>query len=91
MKFYNDIKTVAKNGQICLGKELAGQVVQITKNPDHTITIIPVIIVPTNEKWLIADNGLQRLDKSLKWMESTGRRTDNAEEIINQFGQLDDE
>jgi hypothetical protein len=80
----NDIKTVAKNGQISLGKEFAGKKIQIIKNTNNTITIIPVLVIPENEMWLYAGDNLQRLDKSIEWVESNSRK-DNFNEIIARF------
>jgi hypothetical protein len=85
MKSGNSIKKVAKNGQICLGKDFAGQTVQVTKNPDHSITIIPVVVIPSNEQWLLKDNGIQRLNKSIEWAESHKRNTKNTQVILNQL------
>ncbi len=87
MKSHNDIKVVAKNGQICLGKDFAGQTVQITKNPDHSITIVPVLVLPATEQWLLNNNGIERLNNALKWSESHKRNSSTTESIIDRLEQ----
>jgi len=74
------IKLVGINGQICLGKEYAGKQIQISKLHDGTLLIKPGTFVPDNEKWIHTKENSERIDKAIKWAESTTRH-DNFDEI----------
>ena len=73
------------HGQITIGKELAGQQVQIEKQDNGTFLIKKGQFIPDNEKWLYRDNNLEKLMKAVEWSENNPRRTDNFEEIMNKL------
>jgi hypothetical protein len=83
------IKTVAKNGQISLGKKFAGKQIQVYEEDDGTIIIKTVVVVPENELWLYRGDSIERLDKAIAWAESTPRRN-NFEEIIAKVENVQD-
>ncbi len=84
MSTVDNIRVVTKNGQISLGKKFAGKTIQIIENDNHTLTIIPVIVIPENEKWLYMNNNMEKIDKSIEWAESNDR-VDNCIEIIQKI------
>lgn len=74
------IKQVGANGQIALGKEYAGQQVQVSKLDDGSLIIKKGRFVPDNEKWLHDGDNLERVKEAIKWATKHERR-DNFEEI----------
>lgn len=81
MKAINPIRTVAKNGQISLGRKFAGRQVQMSELEDGTLMIRPVVAIPENELWLYKDNNIARIKKSLEWIKSNPRQ-DNFDKIV---------
>jgi hypothetical protein len=76
------IKQVGHNGQISLGKEYAGKQIQISKLEDGTLIVKPGQFIPDSERWLYTARNEEKLDKAIKWAESTARR-DNFDDIAN--------
>ena len=74
------IKRVGANGQISLGKEYAGQQIQISKLNQDTIMIKSGRFIPDDEKWLYSQQNIMTLKKAIEWAESSIRR-DNFNEI----------
>lgn len=81
MKEQQTIKTVAKNGQISLGKKFAGKQIQILEQEDGTLIIKRVVAIPESELWLYKGDNIQRITKSLEWIASNSRK-DNFDEIV---------
>lgn len=59
------LKTVGPNGQISLGKHLAGRQVQVEEYEDGSIRILPGVFVPDNERWLLRSDVGADLDSAL--------------------------
>lgn len=75
------LKHVGAKGQICIGKEYAGKQIQISKLDDGTLLIKPGQFIPDNERWLLKDDNLHRLEQSVKWAKNH-KRENNFEEIM---------
>lgn len=75
------IKSVGSNGQISLGRKYAGRQVSLIENADGTIILKPGKFIPDSEMWLYKGNGEKRIDKALKWVE-TSSREDNYDEVV---------
>ena len=78
------IRVVAKNGQISLGKKFAGKQIQIFQQDDTTLIIKTVVVIPESELWLYKADNMNKIDKSIEWVESNPRR-DNFDEIIEKI------
>jgi len=74
------IKRVGTNGQISLGKEYAGQQIQISKLNNKTMLIKSGSFIPDDEKWLYSRKNTATLENAIQWTENNERR-DNFDEI----------
>lgn len=64
------LTTVGNNGQISIGKELAGREVLIEKYPDGRIIISPGTFVPDHQKAFFTPQANERLAEFDEWAES---------------------
>ena len=78
------VKNVGSNGQISLGKKFAGKQLSLVELEDGSILLKPGRFIPDNEIWLYKQNGEERLDKALKWYE-TSKLKDNYKEIAKKI------
>jgi len=53
----------------------------MNKENNSNLLVQPDKFIPDSEKWLYAENNIERLDKAIKWAESNPRR-DNFDEIV---------
>lgn len=67
LKYAPVLKTVGKSGQISLGKEFAGQQVQVEMREAGVWIIRTVAVVPTNELWLHSPEVSAALNRAVKW------------------------
>jgi hypothetical protein len=61
------IKTIGANGQISLGKHLAGRQVLVEEQEPGVWLIRTATVVPDNELWLHAPRAAAALDNALAW------------------------
>lgn len=85
----NPIRVVAANGQISLGKKFAGKQMQIFQQDDSTFILKSVLVIPESELWLYKADNINKIDKSIEWIESNPRR-DNFDEIIEKLDHVKD-
>jgi hypothetical protein len=85
----NPIRVVAANGQISLGKKFAGMQMQIFQQDDNTFILKSVLVIPENELWLYKADNINKINKSIEWIESNPRR-DNFDEIIEEIEHVKD-
>lgn len=80
------IKKVGMNGQISIGKEYAGQQVEIIKSPNGTLLITPGEFIPSSDLFLYKDNNEEKLMQALAESEKTPRKENFAEieKLINE-------
>lgn len=64
------LTTVGNNGQISIGKELAGREVLIEKYPDGRIVISPGTFVPDHQQTFFTPEADKRLAEFGEWAES---------------------
>ena len=84
----HQVKVVGLNGQISLGKALAGKMVSIDQVDKNTWVIRTGEFIPDSQKWLKEDDNMNKLDKALEVAAKTPTRSDNAAEIINKIERL---
>lgn len=61
------IKQVGANGQISLGKEFAGQTVQVEQSEPGVWLVRTVMVIPTNEAYLHTPEARESLQNALGW------------------------
>jgi hypothetical protein len=74
------IRLVTATGQVSIGREIAGQEVQVIRQDRNTWIIKRGQFIPDSERWLYRDNNLEKLMKGVEWSENNPRR-DNFKEI----------
>ncbi len=79
-----EIKTVAKNGQIVIGRRFAGKKVQINELDDGSLIVRAIAVIPENELWLYKGDNIDRINKSLEWIKANPRK-DNFDEIVTKM------
>lgn len=67
LKYAPVLKTVGKSGQISLGKEFAGQHVQVEMREIGVWAIRTVVVVPTSELWLHNPEVSAALSRAVRW------------------------
>ena len=75
------IKTVGKNGQISLGKSLAGVDFIMEIQPDGDILLKRTVVVPMNERWLHEPAMKKKLAQADEWMQNNPVKASNLDEI----------
>ena len=83
----HQVKVVGINGQISIGKDLAGKMVVIDQLDEGTWIIKTGEFIPDSEKWLYQGNSISKLEKALDWSEKNPP-IDNFNEFA---GNIDDE
>jgi hypothetical protein len=80
MKKEIEVRKVNMHGQITIGKELAGQQVQIEKQNNGTFLITKGQFIPESERWLHQGDNIESLHRAI--VESKSKPlSDNFEEI----------
>lgn len=79
-----DVKIVGVNGQLSIGKEYAGQQVQLLKQNDGTLIIKKGKFIPDNEMWLYKDDNLTKLERAVKSAKKQ-KRLNNFEELAQKL------
>jgi hypothetical protein len=75
------IKTIGRSGQISLGKENAGRMVQVEELEEGVWMIKAGQFIPDNERWLHEPEVKARLDRAIAWAESTERAETDLDEL----------
>lgn len=75
------IKTIGRSGQISLGKEHAGRMVQVEELEKGVWVIKAGQFIPDNERWLHEPEVKARLDRAIAWAESTERAETDLDEL----------
>ncbi len=63
------LKMVGNSGQLSLGKQYAGRYFEIETQPDGTILLKPMRVIPEADAWLYEPAMRERLAEANAWME----------------------
>ena len=63
----SSIRTIGANGQISLGKHLAGRQVLVEEQEPGVWLIRTATVVPDNERWIQAPKAAADLEQALAW------------------------
>lgn len=61
------LKQVGANGQISLGKEFAGQTVQVEQSEPGVWVVKTVVVIPTNEMYLHQPETYAGVQRAMTW------------------------
>lgn len=62
-----EIKTVGKSGQISLGKGFAGKTLRLQRQPDGSILLTPVAVIPESQLWTLQEPHRSAIERGLAW------------------------
>ena len=76
------VKVIGANGQIYLGKRLAGKMVLIEQVTEDTWILKPGTFVPDSEQWIHQPPHQEKLDRAIAWA-ANNQPQDNFEAFIS--------
>lgn len=76
------LKVVSANGQISLGKEFAGQQVQVEMREPGVWLFRSVVVVPTNELWLHTPASSTSLERAVAWAQANPARESDLTALL---------
>jgi hypothetical protein len=86
MKSKNKILSVQANGQVCLGKAFAGEMLQMEVIDGGRIVLTPVTIRPKHHQTFFTPEANAQLEKFKAWRaEKSTPETGSAEEVLTRL------
>ncbi len=79
------VKTIGTNGQISLGKHLAGRQVLVEEQEPGVWLIRTATVVPDNERWLQQPRARSDLAAALAWAAANPPDDSNADALMAQL------
>ena len=76
------VKVVGSSGQVSLGKEFAGQQVQIEQREPGVWLVRKVVVVPQNEVWLHDPRVQQDLLAAATWAQANPPQETDADALL---------
>jgi hypothetical protein len=67
----NEIKSVGKSGQISLGKRYAGKTFSVRHQPDGSLLLTAVAMVPESQLWTLREPDRGSIVRGMAWAAST--------------------
>ena len=77
-----EIKVVGKSGQISLGKGYAGKTLRVERQPDGSIVLTAVVMVPESQLWTLENPDRSRIARGLEWAAKTRARETDLDALI---------
>lgn len=79
------VKVVGANGQISLGKQLAGRQVLIEEQEPGVWLIRTATVIPDNERWLHEEPTASALHEALDWAQAHPPSDDQADNTLKRL------
>lgn len=67
----SEFKVVGRSGQISLGKRYAGKTLRVERQPDGTIVLTAVAMVPERHLWTTREPHRSRIAEGMEWAART--------------------
>jgi hypothetical protein len=80
------VKVVGSSGQISIGKEFAGQQVQIEQREPGVWLVRAVVVVPQNEVWAHQSYVQRDLQAAVAWAQSNPPQETDADAFFQRLG-----
>ncbi len=77
-----EIKVVGKSGQISLGKSYAGKTLRVERQPDGSIVLTAVVMVPEGQLWTLEEPDRSRIGRGLAWAAETKAQETDIDGLI---------
>ena len=75
------LKMVGTSGQLSLGKKYAGQYFEVEQQPDGTVLLRPMKVVPHAEAWVHEPAMRDQLRRADAWLRSSPRAETKLDEL----------
>ena len=76
------VKTIGASGQICLGKEFAGQTVLVEEDREAGVWIVKRgSFIPDSERWLHAPAIKAEIDEALDYLDANPPKETDLDEL----------
>jgi hypothetical protein len=82
----NAIKTVGKSGQISLGKSYAGKTLRIRRQPDGSILLTPVAVIPESQLWTLEEPHRSAIERGMAWAAENPPAESDLDELLARQG-----
>jgi hypothetical protein len=79
---HGNIRTIGANGQISLGKHLAGRQVLVEEQEPGVWLIRTATVVPDNERWLHSPQAATDLERALAWAHDNKPNDDDIDTAL---------
>lgn len=80
------LKMVGASGQVSLGKQYGGRYFEMEVEPDGTIVLKPVRVIPEADAWLYTPEMRERLAVADAWMAENPPRETDLEQLAARAG-----
>ena len=78
----NEIKTVGKSGQISLGKNYAGKTLRMRRQPDGSILLTPVAVIPESQLWTLQEPHRSAIERGMAWAADNPPAETDLDELL---------
>ena len=82
----NHLKTVGKSGQISLGKSYAGKTLRMRRQPDGSILLTPVAVIPESQLWTLEEPHRSAIERGMAWAAENPPADTDLDELLAQRG-----
>jgi hypothetical protein len=82
-----EVKIVGKSGQISLGKSYAGKTLQMRRQPDGSILLTPVAMIPESQLWTLAEPHRSAIERGMAWAAENPPAETDLDELLARQGQ----
>jgi hypothetical protein len=80
------IKTVGRSGQISLGKSYAGKTLRMRRQPDGSILLTPVAVIPESQLWTLEEPHRSAIERGMAWAAENPPAETDLEELLARQG-----
>ncbi|HZF07408.1 MAG TPA: hypothetical protein VFE33_01325 [Thermoanaerobaculia bacterium] len=77
-----EIKTVGKSGQISLGKGYAGKTLRMRRQPDGSILLTPVAVIPESQLWTLQEPHRSAIERGMAWAADNPPAETDLDELL---------
>jgi hypothetical protein len=79
--FRDEIKSVGRSGQISLGKRYAGKMFSVRHQPDGSLLLTAVAMVPESQLWTLREPDRGAIVRGMTWAASTPPSETDLDEL----------
>src|SRR5436305_7590189 len=91
MSASHHLKTVGKSGQISLGKSYAGKTLRMRRQPDGSILLTPVAVIPESQLWTLEEPHRSVIERGMAWAAENPPAETDLDELLARQGRRTEE